>query len=49
MGVLAIYGSSTFTTSEMSYFIDCIIQDCKALDIPVMSDSEIALLKEEWT
>ena len=47
--VLAIYGSSTFTTSEMSYFIDCIIQDAKALGIPVMSDSEIALLKEEWT
>ena len=47
--VLAIYGSSTFTTSEMSYFIDCIIQDAKALGIPVMSDSEIALMKEEWT
>lgn len=46
--LLAIYGSSTFTTSEMSHFIDCIVQDCKALHIPVMSDSEIALLKEEW-
>lgn len=46
--LLAIYGSSTFNTHEMSQFIDCIIQDCKALGIPVMSDSEIALLKEEW-
>lgn len=47
--VLAIYGSSTFDPKEMSQFIDAIIQDCKAIGIPVLSDAEIALLKEEWT
>ena len=47
--ILAIYGSSTFTTGEMSDFIDFIIQDCKAMGIPVLTDSEIALLKEEWS
>ena len=42
------YGSSTFTTKEMSVFIDGIISECKDLDIPVTPDSEIKRLKEEW-
>lgn len=41
-------GSSQYDTREMSIFLDGIVSEAKALDIPVLSESEIALLKEEW-
>lgn len=42
------FGSSTFTTKEMSVFIDGIISECRDLDIPIIPDSEIERLKREW-
>ena len=42
------YGSSSYTTEEMSRLLDSVIQQCEDLNIPVMSEAEIALLKEEW-
>ena len=42
------YGSSTFDKSEMSHFIDLIIQECKQLDIEHLPDYELERLKENW-
>lgn len=44
----AYYGSSTFSVSQMQVLIDNLVQDCRALDIEVKSDEEIALLMEGW-
>lgn len=46
--VFAYYGSSVYDTKQMSDLIDRLIQDAKALDIDVISESEKALLLEEW-
>lgn len=46
--VFAYYGSSTYTTKEMSRLIDEIIQDAKAVGVDIMSDREKSLLLEEW-
>ena len=42
------YGSSTYNTKQMSRLIDYIVQDAKSVGIEVISDSERALLLEEW-
>lgn len=41
-------GSSEYDTEEMSIFLDGIISDCKDLNIPVFSRSEIELIKSRW-
>lgn len=41
-------GSSEYNTREMSIFLDGIVSEAEMLGIPVLSDSELALLKEEW-
>lgn len=41
-------GSSEYDTREMSILIDGIIDEAKALDIEVISESERALLLSEW-
>ena len=46
--IIAYYGSSTYNTNEMSRLIDLIIQECKQLDIEVMTPEQLSLLKEEW-
>jgi len=42
------FGSHTFTTKEMSVFIDGIISECRDLEIPIIPDSEVDRLKKEW-
>ena len=42
------FGSSTFDTKEMSVFIDGICSECRDLNIPLIPDSEIERLKQEW-
>ena len=44
----AYYGSSTFSVSQMQVFIDNLVQDCRALNIEVKSDEEIASLMGAW-
>lgn len=44
----AYYGSSTYDTRQMSQLIDNLVQDCRALDIDVKSQEEIASLMEAW-
>lgn len=42
------FGSSTYTTEEMSRFIDGIILECNDLGIALLSDDEINSMKGEW-
>ena len=44
----AYYGSSTFSVQQMQVLIDNLVQDCRALDIEVKSDEEIASLMGAW-
>ena len=44
----AYYGSSTYSTTQMSQLIENLVQDCRALDIEVKSDEEIASLMNGW-
>ena len=46
--LMVYYGSSVYDTKQMSDLIDHLVQDCKALDIEVMSERERSLLLEEW-
>lgn len=39
--VTLYYGSSVFSTQQMSALIDSLIQDCNALGIPTMTQAEI--------
>lgn len=44
----AYYGSSTYSTTQMAQLIDILLQDCRALDIEVKSDEEIASIMSSW-
>lgn len=46
--IKCFYGSSSYTTKEMSQLIDAIVQDCKDLGIDTMTADEIARLKATW-
>lgn len=46
--VRAYYGSSRYNTKQMSRLIDSLMEDCEAVGICTMPDSEKALLLEEW-
>lgn len=48
--VFAYYGSSTYTTEEMSRLIDCLVQDAEALGIPIpLGKRDRERLAAEWT
>ena len=42
------FGSSTYTTKEMSVLVDGIVSECKNLDIETLSNHEVERLKTEW-
>lgn len=42
------YGSSSFTTRDMSQFIDNIIAECKVQGIEYISNEELQRLVEDW-
>ena len=44
----AYYGSSTYSTTQMAQLIDILLQDCRALDIEVKSEEEIASIMGAW-
>ena len=46
--LMVYYGSSVYNTKQMSDLIENLVQDCKALDIDVMTERERSLLLEEW-
>ena len=47
--LMVYYGSSVYDSKQMSALIDHLVQDCKALDIDVMTERERSLLLEEWS
>lgn len=46
--VVLYYGSSTFTTAQMSALLDLIIQDCHEQGIVTDTPNEIARMKAMW-
>lgn len=46
--VILYYGSSTFSTSQMSALLDLIIQDCHEFGIPTETPNQIAEMKARW-
>lgn len=46
--VIAYYGSSTYDTKQMAYFIDYIVEEAKELDIETMTPNELESLKNSW-
>jgi hypothetical protein len=46
--LMVYYGSSVYNSKQMNALIENLVQDCKALDIDVMTERERSLLMEEW-
>lgn len=46
--VLAYYGSSIYSVSEMSRLIDLLVQECKQLGIETKPKNEIKSMLENW-
>ena len=46
--LMVYYGSSVYTSTQMNALIDNLLQDCRALDIEVKSEEEIASLMGAW-
>lgn len=46
--VIAYYGSSTYDTKQMAYFIDYIVEEAKQLDIETIKPNELESLKNSW-
>lgn len=46
--VVCYYGSSVYSTKEMSRIIDAIVEECKAQDIETKTPAEIEELKQNW-
>ena len=42
------YGSSEYDTKTFSRLLDLVLQDCRNLGIPTMSEREKSLLLDEW-
>lgn len=47
--IRAYYGSSTYTTKQMSRLIDFIVEDCKAVGIETLPPDRLAAMKEGWS
>lgn len=46
--IRAYYGSSQYSTRQMSRLIDTVVEDAKGLGIETLTPLELARLKEEW-
>lgn len=46
--IRAYYGSSTYSTKQMSRLIDMVVADCKEAHIETATPEEIALMKARW-
>lgn len=47
--VCLYYGSSSYNTAEMSRLLDSVIQEAQDYGVEVISPSDLALIKEEWS
>lgn len=43
------YGSSAYSTRQMSCLIDSVVQECRQQDIETMTPDELALMKARWS
>lgn len=46
--VITYYGSSTYTSKEMSRLVEAIVQECKQFNIETMPQNELDSLIESW-
>lgn len=46
--VMVYFGSSTYNTAEMSRIIESVVEDCRGLGIPTLSENEIKSLCESY-
>lgn len=46
--IIAYYGSSSYTTAEMSRLIEAVVEEAKGLGVETMTPAELALLKAAW-
>ena len=46
--VIAYYGTSSYNTKQMSYFVDYIVQEAKGLGIETLPPDEINRMKSLW-
>ena len=46
--LMVYYGSSVYSVQQMHDLIEVLVQDCKALDIDVLSERERSLLLDQW-
>ena len=46
--VLAYWGSSTYSASEMSRLLDDVIEEAKGLGIETATPEQLALMRDEW-
>jgi hypothetical protein len=46
--IRAYYGSSQYSTRQMSRLIDMAVEDAKDLGIEVLTPMELERMKEEW-
>jgi len=46
--IISYYGSSIYSTSEMSRLIEEVVYDCKKLDIETITPEELERLNKEW-
>ena len=46
--VLAYWGSSTYSATEMSRLLDDVIEEAKGLGIETATPEQLALMREEW-
>lgn len=46
--VIAYYGSSSYSTAEMSRLIEAVVAEAKALGVETMTPAELAGLKAAW-
>ena len=48
VNIACYHGSSVYSSSQMAVLIDNLVQDCKSLDLEVLTPDKLALLKEAW-
>ena len=46
--IIAYYGSSSYTTAEMSRLIEAVVEEAKGLGVETMTPAELAGLKAAW-
>lgn len=46
--LIAYYGSSSYNTSQMSHYVDYIVEECKLQGIETMTPEELESLKINW-